>query len=672
MSWKNMTIGKKIYLSFGVVLSLLVALGLLNYFGVGNIVGNAEEVIHGNQLDGLLAQKEVDHLNWAAKVNALLTDEEVTSLAVEKDDHKCGFGQWLYGKGAEEAKALLPSLAPLLKAIEGPHRKLHESAIHIDEVFKPADHSLPVRIAELESAHLAWGTRIRDGLLHKSRTLKKVPTDPAKCKLAKWMATAQAKTAYDNGNAEFKRLWEAIPASHNLMHKSAKKVKEYLAAGEVEKAVVFFNEVTEPNLKKTVAVLNKLKSEAEHALDGIQEANAIYATQTVPALQAVQAQLHVVRSETRKNIMTDEVMLHAANTTRTTVTLLGTVALAVGLLSGYLIARAIINPLHHVSSRMEKGAAEVAAAASQVLSAGHSLAEGASQQAASLEETSSSLEEMAAMTRNNTENAVQADNLMQEATTVIGESDNSMKKLTKSMEEISVASTETQKIVKTIDEIAFQTNLLALNAAVEAARAGEAGAGFAVVADEVRNLAMRAAESAKSTSDLIEDTVGKISNGAELVSETSESFYIASQATHRISTLVSEIAAASHEQTQGIDQINKAVTEIDMVTQRTAAHSEESASAAAQLSAQATTMHNVVGELLTMVGGSSQGATSGQTSSAALKGKEASTGRQLTEKAVIQKQKELPAPPAPTKREGKGKISAEQVIPMDEEEFRDF
>ena len=143
MRWAEVTVGKKITLGFGLVLALLLVAGVLSFTGVGGIVGNAREVISGNKLDAALAQKEVDHLNWMNAVNALLTDETVTELHVQTDPRKCGFGKWLYGDEAAEAVALVPSLAPLLKAIEDPHRKLHQSAIKIGEQFRPADENLP-------------------------------------------------------------------------------------------------------------------------------------------------------------------------------------------------------------------------------------------------------------------------------------------------------------------------------------------------------------------------------------------------------------------------------------------------------------------------------------------------------------------------------------------------
>lgn len=207
------------------------------------------------------------------------------------------------------------------------------------------------------------------------------------------------------------------------------------------------------------------------------------------------------------------------------------------------------------------------------------------------------------MTKQNAENAGQANKLMAQSTDVLVKANRSMNRLTSSMLEISKASEETSKIVKTIDGIAFQTNLLALNAAVEAARAGEAGAGFAVVADEVRNLAMRAAEAAKNTSELIEGTVKKIREGSELVKETSSEFSLATSSAEKMNNLINEITAASAEQAQGIDQVNKAVSEMDKVVQQNAANAEESASASEELNAQAKRMKNMVMELVTMVHG---------------------------------------------------------------------
>jgi methyl-accepting chemotaxis protein len=242
--------------------------------------------------------------------------------------------------------------------------------------------------------------------------------------------------------------------------------------------------------------------------------------------------------------------------------------------------------------------------------ASQSLAESSSEEASTLEETSSSLEEMSSMTRQNAEGSRDALKLVQSAEHNMTVSGESMGKLSNSMREIEDASRETQKIIRTIDEIAFQTNLLALNAAVEAARAGDAGAGFAVVADEVRNLARRAAESAKSTTDIIEGTMTRVGTGGKLVVEVSDRFKQVETDTKSLATLMASISNASDEQAKGIEQISTATSDLDKAIQSNAANSEETAASAEELNAQAASLQDYVSQLVVLVdgGGSHTGA----------------------------------------------------------------
>jgi methyl-accepting chemotaxis protein len=279
------------------------------------------------------------------------------------------------------------------------------------------------------------------------------------------------------------------------------------------------------------------------------------------------------------------------------------VTAVLGVASATLITRSITRPVNRIVSTLSAGAEQTASASAQVSAASQSLAQGASEQAASLEETSSSLEEMASMTRKNADTAQQAAGLAGEAKTAASQGNDSMKRMSSAIVEIQRSATETAKIIKVIDEIAFQTNLLALNAAVEAARAGEAGKGFAVVAEEVRNLAMRSAEAAKNTAGMIEGSVQAARNGVTLSEEVGKSLTEITGAADRVNALIGEIAAASREQSTGIEQVNQAVAQMDKVTQQNAANAEESAAASEEMSSQAEQLRSCVMELQALVGG---------------------------------------------------------------------
>ena len=257
--------------------------------------------------------------------------------------------------------------------------------------------------------------------------------------------------------------------------------------------------------------------------------------------------------------------------------------------------------LKGLATRMAESAEQVSSAASQVSAASQSLAEGASEQAASLEETSASTEEIASITRKNADHALQVAGLMQQSERGAGEVNGTLDRMVESMQEIGASSNKIARIIKVIDEIAFQTNILALNAAVEAARAGEAGLGFAMVADEVRNLAQRCAQAAKDTAGLIEESITTSRDGNARLSQMAGAVRGMTDSSLKVKGLVDEVNLGSQEQARGMDQIARAVVQMEQVTQKNAAHAQESASAGAELDGHAEVLRELVHEMRQMV-----------------------------------------------------------------------
>jgi len=275
-----------------------------------------------------------------------------------------------------------------------------------------------------------------------------------------------------------------------------------------------------------------------------------------------------------------------------------------GIVFGIGFAFAIIGSVNRritaVAARLATESDKAAVSAAQVAEASQSMAQGATQQASSLEETSSSLHEMASMTQRNSENAQNAKTLANQTRQTADAGATDMEQMKAAMGAIKGSSVEISKIIKTIDEIAFQTNILALNAAVEAARAGEAGLGFAVVADEVRNLAQRCAGAARETADKISASTEKSEQGVRISEKMAVNLAAIVEKTRQLDERIAEIAQSSHEQSEGIGQLNAAVTSMDKITQDNAAVAQQSAAASEEFKSQAAQVRLAVTELMRM------------------------------------------------------------------------
>ena len=344
------------------------------------------------------------------------------------------------------------------------------------------------------------------------------------------------------------------------------------------------------------------------------------------------------------------------------------VALLLSLILGWLITSNVNRQINSIIDVLSEGSLEVDEASSSLADASNKLAEGATENAASLEETSAALEELSSMTARNAENSGEANVMMQDTQGAVTTALGSMTDLAKAMEDIASSGEKIGRIIKTIDEIAFQTNLLALNAAVEAARAGEAGAGFAVVAEEVRNLAIRSAEAAKNTAQLINYTIQNISSGTALVDTANSKFGSVADYSSKVADLLSDVAEASKEQAQGIGQITTAMVQMDKVTQGNAAAAEESASAASEMNRQAGLLLEAVDSLASLARGP-KGPASGRSLTKLPGGRKAAPA--ISGPAKSAAPKSLPQAASAKAPPAKPVSKADEEFPMDDD-FSDF
>ncbi|WP_321369022.1 methyl-accepting chemotaxis protein [uncultured Desulfuromusa sp.] len=533
-------------------------------------------------LPQFLTEKELDHMGWAYKIQQAIIARD-NGVNVEFDHTKCSLGQFLYGEEGRRAVEMVPELGAIFAAIKGPHEQLHSQGERLSNILKAGNYTQAAGYfaAEVTPTLEEVGELLQKAKQNAVAALKGQQE-------AELIFSTETQQNLQGVQKELSAMREKVSGhADTLIYENNSSVKTQtvtvisfgviaLILGSLI-SVLISRSLTGP-MRKTVDMLEEL--EKGHIDKRLQLNRKDEIGQMAESMDRF--------ADSLQNEVVDSLQKLADGN----LTFQVTPRDSQDLLRGSL--EKLGNDLNSVMAQILVAGEEIASASGQVADSSQVLSQGATESAASLEEISASLNQTSSQATQNAENATQANSISIDTKQAAEKGSTQMKQMVSAMAEINEAGQNISKIIKTIDEIAFQTNLLALNAAVEAARAGQHGKGFAVVAEEVRNLAARSAKAAAETAELIEGSVVKTASGSAIAEQTAAALVEIVTGVGKASDLVAEIAAASHEQAQGVAEINQGISQIDTVTQQNTASAEESAATAEEMSGQAAQLRHML------------------------------------------------------------------------------
>jgi methyl-accepting chemotaxis protein len=595
MSFQNLTIGKKISLGFGSLFVLLIAVAAIAYTTLGGAGRRLSLFADSAQETYAAASLESSMQGLKLQVNEFLATGTAESIAA------CNAArQVLDGDLVRAAKLIVePSRAAQIA-------KARELLATYNSAFTELVANHKARVTVENEALIPQGKLIADGLQHILAQAKTQGDMNAAFQISNGLKAFFECSSLVNAFLLTSDASKAIAAREALAVTVTQIQRMQQDQVEMEKLdATLKDEAKNQLLAKLQETAVTFRAALEQVVTGEQARAKILSERLNRVAPEFTATVGKVKTAVHDYQSDLEERTHTEQSRNEVVVLSITISgLLLGAVFAWWITRGVTRRITEVAARLATESDKTGSAAVQVSEASQSMANGASQQAASLEETSSSLHEMASMTTRNSDNAQNAKTLANQTRQTADAGAVDMEQMKTAMAAIKGSSTEISKIIKTIDEIAFQTNILALNAAVEAARAGEAGLGFAVVADEVRNLAQRCAGAAKETADKISASTEKSEQGARISEKMAANLAAIVDKTRQLDERIAEIAQSSHEQSEGIGQLNSAVASMDKITQENAALAEESSASAEELKSQAEQVRLAVGDLMRMASGS--------------------------------------------------------------------
>ncbi|MCK5404943.1 MAG: CZB domain-containing protein, partial [Desulfobulbaceae bacterium] len=604
MTFKDLKIGRKLGIGFGIVLALFVVIGVFSYIMLESIHHTSHISEEWGKKNEFILEKNIDHLKWLDRLNGLVFNDEIHSAELQTDDHQCGLGKWLYGEEAKQLARDNKELAGLLEALKEPHRHMHESAGTIIDQYIDFDVAIDGILAERWIDHLVWINALNSSLMYGEKFTGGL--DPDQCAFGKWYHSYQAA---DPKLADLLKPWEA---PHATLHLSARKIVDLMAKGKQDQAKAVFNKETMPALKELSGCYENTMGWIDGSIENKKALIEIYQNNTLPALAETQKTLHKIldffhaESDTASESMDSRI-----DQTIMMSEILPVIAIIFGIAAAIMITRGITEPIGktmQVLSEMDKGdfsmrlkldrkdeigemaqslnqmaeslssmirdinaevstlegsASDMSGVAGQMAESSEETVAKANTMAAAAEEMTSNMDSIAAAMEESTSNVNAVAAATEEMSSNIGDISRRATEANEStreavdkagasvemISELGQATEEIGMVTETIAAISDKTNLLALNATIEAARAGDAGKGFAVVANEIKDLAQQTAEATTDISGKLKGiqnstsgSVAGINEIADVIRQVDETVAAISESMEQQNNATSEIS----------------------------------------------------------------------------------------------------------------------------------